>query len=182
MNRKTLLEELSLYKTDFEEESAYIPRFKLLLGEELCFSRELTTGHFTASAWILNQHKDAVLMMHHKKLNRWLQPGGHADNNEDLVKIATKEAREETGLLDLKRSNDQIFDLDIHLIPERKHIPEHYHYDVRFLFMADENEPIVQNHESNEVKWVKLVDLESLVDFEQSIIRMKHKIKLTFDH
>lgn len=113
--------------------------------------------------------------MHHRKLDKWLQPGGHADREEDLINVSRKEAAEETGLTKLTLLSNSIFDLDIHRIPERKGIRAHDHYDVRFLFSTDPNSKIQGNHESNALKWIRLDELESYVGKDPSIIRMRDK-------
>ena len=122
-----------------------------------CFSSINFDGHFTASAWIVDQHKNKVLMTHHKKLNMWLQLGGHIDEEKDLLSAALREAREESGLENFKIISDQIFDLDIHDIPKINSHPPHTHYDVRFLFEANsKNEKVVVSEESNDVAWIEI--------------------------
>ncbi len=114
--------------------------------------------------------------MHHAKLNKWVQPGGHADGEENILNVALREAEEETGLVNLK-SFLGIFDLDIHLIPERKDFPEHFHYDIRFLVEAEEHEKIVVSEESHDVQWINLQEIEKF-STERSILRMKEKLAL----
>jgi 8-oxo-dGTP pyrophosphatase MutT (NUDIX family) len=149
--------------------------FELLENEPLCFHRELLKGHFTGSAFIVNYTNTKTLLVHHAKLNRWLQPGGHCDGNPDIAMVALKEAEEETGLKHFLIDRHKIFDIDIHTIPERKGIPEHLHYDVRFLLIADENEPIVVSDESTDIQWVILADIEKFTQ-ESSILRMVNKL------
>jgi len=146
----------------------------------LAFTRENLDAHFTASAWILNVNTRSVLLLHHKKLNKWLQPGGHADGEMDLEKVARKEAKEETNLDNLTLYSHNIFDIDIHLIPERKGIPTHYHYDVRFAYFCPDKERTQINHESNSYKWIKTNDIKTLTN-ESSIIRMAQKSKSILD-
>jgi 8-oxo-dGTP pyrophosphatase MutT (NUDIX family) len=103
-----------------------------------CASRELLHGHLTASAWIVNAGHTHALMTHHRKLNRWLQLGGHADGDLDLKRVALREAQEESGLKSIHCLSSAPFDVDVHTIPARADVPEHLHYDVRFLFAADD--------------------------------------------
>jgi 8-oxo-dGTP pyrophosphatase MutT (NUDIX family) len=90
-------------------------------------------GHFTASCWLVSADGQRLLLTHHRKLQRWLQLGGHADGDRDLAQVALKEAEEESGLSGLVLEDPAIFDLDKHWIPERKDVPGHWHYDVRFV-------------------------------------------------
>ncbi len=113
-------------------------------------------------------------MLHHAKLNKWLQPGGHADGDENLLRVAQKELDEETGLTEYKLISESIFDLDIHDIPERIGVPAHQHYDVRFVFGASRSSMTVKNHESNALEWV---DLAKVPD-ELSLQRMVTKTSL----
>jgi 8-oxo-dGTP pyrophosphatase MutT (NUDIX family) len=114
------------------------------------------------------------LLTHHKKLGRWLQLGGHADGDSQVMRVASREAEEESGLKQLALVSREIFDIDVHLIPERGQEPAHYHYDVRFLFEADKNETLVVSEESNDLAWVPLVSIEDY-SCEESILRMVRK-------
>lgn len=100
------------------------------LREPQAFLRSNLAGHFTGSAWLVSGDGQRALLMHHRKLNRWLQPGGHADGDTDLARVALREAEEESGLSELVVEPD-IFDLDRHRIPARGEEPEHWHYDAR---------------------------------------------------
>jgi len=181
MNRIQFLNALSDYHTSFHEENAFIPRFKsLLINFQNCYKRTLLTGHVTASAWIVDEKGTAALLVHHKKLNRWLQPGGHADGDEDIISVARKEAYEETGLRSLKLYNNQIFDIDMHLIPPRKEIKAHFHHDIRFLFIGDIKENFTVSEESNELSWIPLKKMQEFVGNNISIHRMVLKTNSIF--
>ncbi|MES2704647.1 MAG: NUDIX hydrolase [Bacteroidota bacterium] len=136
-----------------------------------CFSRSLLTGHITGSAWIVNAAGTHTALIHHRKLDKWFQPGGHCDGDPDVLAVAKKEAIEETGLPVTPRSAE-IFDVDIHTIPARAGVPEHLHYDIRFLFVADEAVThVLHNREVKEVKWIALEDV-SRYNASDSIMRM----------
>src|SRR5690606_36170533 len=102
MDRYKLKLLLENYRTPFEEEQSFVRDFIELAQDDMAFRRERTEGHFTASAWIVNKRRTHTLLTLHKKLNRWLQLGGHADGNENLLEAALDEAREESGLSSLR--------------------------------------------------------------------------------
>jgi 8-oxo-dGTP pyrophosphatase MutT (NUDIX family) len=142
------------------------------------FSNEnFNDGHITGSAFIFDPVNQKLLLLHHKKLNRWLQPGGHSDGSPDIVATAEREVLEETGVREFFCDN-KIFDIDIHFIPARPDKPEHYHYDVRFLFLTDSTIPLVLNeNESNNLEWVSLNEIFNFVD-KKDIAFKRVKTKL----
>lgn len=176
MHRQNLLQKLNDYSPEFEAEEEFRASFLSFVNKNHdCFERSLEEGHVTGSAWIINKSGTKALLTHHHKLNRWLQLGGHADGDSDIINVATNEALEESGLKSIKLVKEAIFDIDIHTIPARKTDPEHLHYDVRFLFEADEDEPLIVSSESKDLAWVELDQLESFIDSNDSILRMARK-------
>lgn len=175
MIRSKLLEQLSNYGSSNPEELLFVAQFNTLLQNPRCFYRDHLPGHITGSAWITNTYFTKVVLVQHAKLNKWLQPGGHADGEEQVEIVARKELGEETGLTQVKLKYESIFDIDIHSIPARESFPEHFHYDIRFLFIANEAESLKGNHESHEVKWVSLSEIRNFTQ-EKSILRMKEKL------
>ncbi|OEJ99488.1 NUDIX hydrolase [Roseivirga misakiensis] len=175
--REHFINKLSVYAPEYKEELDFRQRMLALLKAPDCFLRSSLKAHFTASAWVIDPEFNEALLTHHVKLNRWLQLGGHADGDEDLLNVSKKELSEESGLTSFKPYTTEIFDIDIHTIPERKNVPEHEHFDVRFLFMADKAEEIKFNHESNEVAWVSLSEIPALCNENDSILRMIEKTK-----
>lgn len=145
-------------------------------NEPDCFKRVLLKGHITGSAFIVNSEYSKTVLVHHAKIGKWLQPGGHADGETDIAKVALKEAEEETGLVNLKII-PKIFDIDIHTISARKEVPEHLHYDIRFLIITDEVEPFQISYESTDIQWIMLNEIERY-NSEESILRMVKKIML----
>lgn len=146
-----------------------------------CLERSNLAGHLTASAFVVDRERRHLLLIHHKALGRWLQPGGHADGDPDLLAVARREVREETGLDAIDPVTARPFDLDIHSIPERKGIPAHLHYDVRFLFEADSGS-ILQGDERevHGAAWVPLNDCSdsNQADFhlDESVLRAIRRI------
>ncbi|MGW8122385.1 NUDIX hydrolase [Roseivirga echinicomitans] len=176
--RERLLKEIQSHQSEYKEEQAFKPRFEdLLINYDDCFERALLTGHITASAWIFNHKRDSILLLHHAKLNKWLQPGGHADGDENVRAVAVKEAEEETGISGFIFATTEIFDLDIHTIPERNGVPEHEHFDIRFLLVAPERAVPQLNHESTDVKWIHMNNLVERISHEPSLLRMYAKSK-----
>jgi 8-oxo-dGTP pyrophosphatase MutT (NUDIX family) len=176
MNRHTLLSQLNNYQPSAPEEQAYKKRMiSFLQAYPDCFKRTLEIGHFTASAWLLNKDHSQALLMHHRKLDMWVQLGGHCDGNENILEVALKEAQEESGIDDIEAVSTDIFDIDIHLIPANSKEKEHYHYDVRFLLHVTGNQDIIQNHESKALRWFSKD--QDLPTKERSVIRMAEKWK-----
>lgn len=141
-----------------------------------CLLRTCAPGHLTGSAWIVNPERTHTLLTHHRKLDKWLQLGGHADGDGDLAAVAEREAREESGLVGVRALNAEVFDVDRHWIPERKTEPGHYHYDLRFMLLADPQEPLAISSESKDLAWVELGRVTQL-NPEESMARMVRKTR-----
>lgn len=174
MLRKEFEQVLTNYQTLHAEEQGFVPLFLKLLKEDRAFFRDHFPAHFTGSAWVIDEPREHVLLIHHAKLNRWLQPGGHADGTENLFEVARKELQEETGLTRWY-SSAKLFDIDAHLIPARGNVPVHWHYDARYLFYCDPNIPLSKNAESHALKWIPLSEVEKYADGESSLLRMVWK-------
>jgi len=175
MHRKLLLDQLSVYQATHTDEADTVERFiRFVASQPECFERSLAIGHITGSAWIVTPDGSEVLLTHHRKLDRWLQLGGHADGDPDVVAVALKEAREESGLEDFELVGDGIFDLDIHPIPARKNEPEHLHYDVRYVFRANGHTDFTVSEESHDLRWVPIDEVQTLTT-EESMLRMVRK-------
>jgi 8-oxo-dGTP pyrophosphatase MutT (NUDIX family) len=138
------------------------------------FDRTLAPGHVTASAWIVDPQRRSAVLLHHRKLERWLQLGGHVDGDPDVRRSALREAREESGLRTLRLIAENIYDIDVHTIPARGVEPAHDHYDVRFALEADPREPLLRNDESHDVRWIALTDLEAYA-IDDSVRRLAAK-------
>lgn len=175
MSRRKLLKLLEKYRTDFPQEKLVCDAFNTFIeAHGNCFDRGLLIGHITGSAWTIDQEKKCALFTHHRKLDAWMQLGGHADGDPDIFAVALKEAKEESGLMEISALSSDIFDLDIHLIPEHKGVPEHQHFDVRFLFSADSTAPLIVSNESKELAWLPFEDILRFSQ-EPSILRMLSK-------
>ena len=175
MHRQPLLDQLAAYLGKHPLESEAIRRFAgFVQAQPECFERSLLEGHVTGSAWIVDGSGTQVLLTHHRKLDAWLQLGGHADGDPDVRAVALKEAREESGLYDYEPESDGIFDLDIHPIPARKDVPQHLHYAVRYVLRATGSVDYTVSEESHDLRWVPLDEVASLTT-DESMLRMVRK-------
>lgn len=179
MHRIELLKALAEYRTPFLEEEAMVERTRrFVMAHVDCFDRKLHPGHVSASAWVVNPARTQVLLMHHKKLDMWLQPGGHADGDPDMLQVVRKETMEETGVdpAHIRLVTERIFDVDVHRVPETGNEPEHLHFDIRFLVEIDDRLPIPGNDESHEIRWVPLHQVLGY-NHLRSIYRMVEKTR-----
>jgi len=173
VHRQRLLELIDEYAGRCPGEAAVVSRFDdFVRGYERCFERDCWAGHITGSAWLVNAAGTHVLLTHHRKLQRWLQLGGHSDGDPDTLRVAHREASEESGLK--VRSLDRaIFDLDVHEIPAAGSDPAHHHFDVRFTFVAD-SDAFRISEESLDLAWVPIDGIDAYSG-EESVLRMARK-------
>ena len=181
MDRAGLLALLEAHARRWPDDAGRAAQIGAFIGlHEDCFLRTCRPGHLTGSAWILSPDHGDVLLIHHRKLARWLQPGGHADGEMDLFQVALREAREETGLmtfLTLPGGDPPApLDLDIHEIPAHGAEPAHLHLDVRFLLVAAPGEVPRASEESTAVRWVQRERLGEVSD-EESLARMERRAR-----
>lgn len=183
MNRLDTLTLLKQVKPFDEVEEGYVKETIAMVEQSLEFwSERSLNGHITTSAWIVTEDGSKALLLHSAKFDMWLQAGGHAeDSDETLQASALREGKEETGLDQLKAVSTGIFDVDVHSIPEKKGIPAHTHYDLRFLFTVDyvSAAAIILNAESKGYQWVDTVEL-ARVEHSASIRRMACKTIAAF--
>lgn len=134
MHRSQLLSQLAHYTpTDPYEIECKQKIITLIKQYPNSFERTLSHGHITASCWLVNKDNSKALLMHHAKLNMWVQLGGHCDGDSDVLAVALKEAQEESGIHDIIPVSTEIFDIDIHLLPAHSKEAGTLHYDVRFF-------------------------------------------------
>ena len=131
------------------------------------FDRSVLEGHLTGSAFVRDP-AGRVLLTHHRRLSRWLQLGGHAEEEREAPAVALREAREESGLRDLAFDDDlrfpdgepMLLDLDVHRIPAQGDEPSHLHFDLRFALFTNRPTELVRDpRESRALQWVPLEEL-----------------------
>jgi 8-oxo-dGTP pyrophosphatase MutT (NUDIX family) len=163
------IKEIVDFKPKIEQEATdqalivdYIKKYKDVL------TRENKVAHITASGFILNKRMDKALMVYHKIYRSWSWTGGHADGDKDLLKVAIEEAKEETGLNEVKPLTDKIVTLDVLPVPSHfkhgKFVSAHLHLSIAYVLIADEHARIkIKEDENSGVKWIRIKDLNKEV-------------------
>ncbi|UNK51236.1 NUDIX hydrolase [Lysobacter sp. S4-A87] len=166
---------LAAYARQWPQEAESAQDFAgFLASADTVFERIHLVGHFTASSWLVDRSGTRVLLTHHRKLERWLQLGGHADGDRDLARVALREAEEESGLTGLD-VEPEMFDLDRHWIPERRDVPGHWHYDVRYVVHARQSEDYIVSDESHDLAWRPIDEILAHPGSDESMRRMALK-------
>ena len=163
--KEKLIRQIERYTPFNEQESADKATLLTLLRQDTDISRrDHLIAHLTASAWVVNPERNKVLMAYHNLYNSWAWLGGHADGNFDLAIVAEKEAREESGLTDVRLVSDDILSLEILTVDghEKKgnYVPSHLHLNLTYLLEADPNAPIcIKEDENSQVGWINFADI-----------------------
>ncbi len=197
MHRQPLLDLLERYLALHPDERVAVDHVRQFVrAHPTCFERSCRDGHVTGSAWIVSADHRQVLLTHHRKLGRWLQLGGHADGDTDPLRVALREAREESGLASLAPLSADLgpaperrtqatapgdaaplpLDVDVHLIPARGAEPAHLHHDVRYLLVAAPGQEPVISVESNDLRWFDRAELDRVLD-DESLRRLERKAR-----
>ena len=127
------------------------------------FYRTNLLAHMTASAWVVNPQRSKVLMVYHRLYDSWSWAGGHADGEEDLLAVALREVREETGVQRLRPVTEDIYSLEVLTVDGHEkrgqYVPSHLHLNLTYLLEAEENQPLrVCEAENSGVAWFSLAD------------------------
>ncbi len=179
MHRRALFNLLNRYLECWPEEESTILRIRALMNSHSdCFLRTCIPGHITGSAWIVSSDQQRCLLTHHRKLDRWLQLGGHADGETNVEEVALREAQEESGMtaFELHRNDNQLvpLDVDVHEIPAHGTEPAHEHHDIRFLLIAGPGQELTISDESKDLRWFNRDELLETTR-EESVLRMLRK-------
>jgi 8-oxo-dGTP pyrophosphatase MutT (NUDIX family) len=183
VHRNALNELLRRYAAAWPAEAALVARFAAFTAQHAdCLLRTCAPGHITASAWILSPDGARCLLLHHRKLDRWLQLGGHVDGETAVERAALREAQEESGMQRftfVPWAGDRLvpLDLDVHAIPARGAEPEHLHWDVRFLLQAAAGQDLAPSAEAVDLRWFDADGLAAVTD-EESVLRLQRKAQL----
>jgi 8-oxo-dGTP pyrophosphatase MutT (NUDIX family) len=166
---------LTLDLSDRPDEASCRQRMLELLDTRAdCFRRDAFPAHFTGSALVVSADGSQALLHHHRKLDRWLQFGGHCDGEENVLAVARREALEESGIDGLVVASARPFDLDIHEIPAHGNEPGHFHYDVRYVLIAPETATVQTSAESKELRWFTYSHLQDW-DLDPGLRRLVKK-------
>ena len=157
-----LIDEIKSYRSSCEQEErdrAVILDF--LAAHDDAFLRTNLVAHMTASAWVVNPARDRVLMVYHRLYDSWAWTGGHADGETDLLSVALRECREETGVLHVRPVTEEIYSLEIMTVEGHEkrgqYVPSHLHLNLTYLLEADERDALqVCEAENSGVRWFSL--------------------------
>ena len=158
-NLKESLEKFNPYNEQEEVERKLM--LKYINDFDDVLTRQNEYGHFTSSAFVLNKERTKILMIYHKIYNSWAWTGGHSDGDSDLLYVAMKEAKEETGIKNVAPISKNIYSLELMNVngheKREKYVGSHVHLNVTYLLEADENEKIhIKEDENSGVKWVPI--------------------------
>lgn len=161
-NLKESLEQFTPYNEQEEVERKIM--LKYINDFDDVLTRENEYGHFTSSAFVLNRERTKILMIFHKIYNSWAWVGGHSDGDNDLLYVAMKEAKEETGIKNVSPICEDIYSLELINVngheKRGKYVGSHMHLNVTYLLEADEGDEIhIKEDENSGVKWVPIKEI-----------------------
>ena len=181
MHRNPFLDLLERYLTVHPDDRVRVDHVRQFVRVHPdCFERTCRDGHVTGSAWIVTPDHSEFLLTHHRKFDRWLQLGGHADGDPDPLRVALREAREESGLAQLEVVSsdgaDLPLDVDVHLVPASGAGPAHLHHDIRYLLVAAGSQELRASDESIALRWFALERAEEILQ-EGGLLRMARRAR-----
>jgi len=167
INLKEQIENYEPYNEQEEKDKQTILQYMENFDDVLTRNNEF--GHFTASSWVVNKERTKVLMIYHNIYQSWAWTGGHADGEENLLNVAIREVKEETGVEQVKVLNPDIFSLEIICVnghvKKGKYVSSHVHLNVTYLLEVDEKEILkIKEDENSGVKWIKIEEIEKVVN------------------
>ena len=176
-----LREQLEAFVPGNAQEEADKQLLLELLYQPKVFTRENRTGHFSASGWVVSPDRKKVLMVYHNIYDSWSWMGGHADGETDLLAVAEREIREESGIHELRLLTPEIFSAEILTVDGHekrgKYVSSHLHYNVTYLFEADtEQQTALKPDENSGVQWIPVGDLPKMVSEPWFLERIYSKL------
>ncbi|MCK6484396.1 MAG: NUDIX hydrolase [Phycisphaerae bacterium] len=181
-HRGLLLAKLARYRAiDAGDAAACREIAAFVRTHKRCFDTAYAPGHVTGSAWLLDASGTRVLLTHHRRLGRWIQLGGHADGDPDLLAVALREAREESGIDAVEPLSEDIFDVGVHGTPGHDGLAAHRHYDIRFLLQVRGDGRYVVSDESHALGWFTFDGLAAM-DVDDAVRRMSLKWRRMLDN
>ena len=184
MNLKDQIENYNPYNEQEEKDKQIMLKYFDKFDDVL--TRDNEFGHFTASSWAVNKEKTKVLMIYHNIYKSWAWTGGHADGETDLLGVAIRELKEETGVKNVRILDSDIFSLEIICVKghvkKGKYVPSHVHLNLTYFLEVDENETLqIKADENSGVKWVNIEDVYKTTSeewmFENIYKKINEKIK-----
>lgn len=158
----TIFEQLEAYEPFNEQETRDLSLIlSFMKSNPDVFSRENSAAHMTASAWVVNPQRDRVLMAYHNLYDSWAWLGGHADGEENLLEVALKEVREESGAEHVLPVTEDIFSVEVLTVDghvkKGSYVSSHLHLNVTYLLEADDRESLhFKADENSAVGWFGL--------------------------
>lgn len=165
MNLRDQIENYKPYNEQEKQDKILILKYIDTFDDVLTRNNEF--GHFTASAWVVNKERTKVLMIYHNIYKSWDWTGGHADGESDLLSVAIRELKEETGVKNITILDNNIFSLEIMRVDGHvkrgKYVSTHVHLNISYLLEVDENDLLrIKEDENSGVKWVNIEDVEKV--------------------
>ena len=182
MNRQDLINQLQSYQSFNEQEEADRQvMLELLQTSDNIFYRTNLLAHFTASAWVVNKAHTHVLMAFHNIYQTYAWLGGHADGEEDLLSVALREVKEESGIQTVKPITEGIYSLETIEVngheKKGKYVPSHLHLNVTYLLEADDTESLhIKQDENSAVSWFPIDQVLEVVDEPWMVERIYKKL------
>lgn len=181
MKEKLIAQVMNYVPVNEQEETDRKTLLDWLRRPEDISVRDNLTGHLTASAWVVTPDRKKVLMAYHKLYDSWAWLGGHADGNWDLLAVAEKEAREESGICQLTALSDTPVSLEILTVDghekKGKYVPCHLHLNLTYLFEAEENQVLsCKPDENTGVAWLAMDALDQLCNEPWFVERIYSKL------
>ncbi len=175
---KQIIDYIPINEQETQDKKVILDYIKLFPKNVLLRGNKI--AHITSSGFIMNNSLDKALMVHHNIRNTWSWTGGHADGDSDLLHVAIKEAKEETGIINVTPLMPSIVSIDIGVvnahIRKNKYVNPHLHLSIAYILIADENEKLIINEDENsDISWFEL-DKFSIKYFSQFDVNLYGKL------